>query len=120
TDGPGYITTFSRVTNIVIQAKTKNISYGTFQTDLLTEEAEKELFQAWDSRKAELEKILDNEDYAAALDRLGELEPIINRFFDKVLVMAPDEDLRNNRLSLLAQIDRALRRIGNLNRIQLG
>ena len=117
--GPEEIITFSRVTNILLQAKEKKFSFGWFQAKLLSEEAEKELFSFWISKAEEIGAFLTEENYGAALAKISELNPYINRFFDKVMVMTPDETLRNNRLGLLEQIACALRKIGDLNKIQI-
>ncbi|MFA5393896.1 MAG: glycine--tRNA ligase subunit beta [Candidatus Ratteibacteria bacterium] len=113
------VVTFSRVTNILFQAKEKKLSFGWFQAELLSEEAEKELFSFWISKAEEIDNFLKDENYGAALAKISEVNPYINRFFDKVMVMTPDETLRNNRLGLLEQIAGALRKIGDLRRIQL-
>ncbi len=47
----------------------------------------------------------------------AELVPAVNRFFDEVLVMAPDEALRRNRLSLVANVAATLRRLGDFGRL---
>jgi len=117
--GPEEIVTFSRVTNILLQAKEKKFSFGWFQMELLAEEAEKELFSFWISKAEEIDDFLTEENYGAALAEISELNPYINRFFDKVMVMTPDETLRNNRLGLLEQIACALRKIGDLSKIQI-
>jgi glycyl-tRNA synthetase beta chain len=117
--GPAEVITFSRVTNILLQAKEKKFSFGWFQAELLSEETEKELFSFWISKAEEIGDFLTDENYAAALAKISELNPYINRFFDKVMVMTPDETLRNNRLGLLEQIACALRKIGDLSRIQI-
>ncbi len=117
--GPEKIITFSRVTNILLQAKEKKIPFGWFQADLLVDEAEKELFSFWVSKTEKIGDFLTEENYHAALAEISELNPHINRFFDKVMVMTPDETLRNNRLGLLEQIACALRKIGDLRRIQI-
>ncbi len=119
TGGPEDVITFSRVTNILFQAKEKKISFGWFQMKLLSEEAEKELFSFWISKAEEIDNLLAGENYRAALSMISDLNPYINRFFDKVMVMAPDENLRNNRLGLLEQIASALRKVGDLSKIQI-
>jgi glycyl-tRNA synthetase beta chain len=43
-------------------------------------------------------------DYAAALEALAALRPLVDRFFDDVMVNDPDAALRRNRLSLLAEL----------------
>jgi len=117
--GPEEIITFSRVTNILLQAKAKKFPFGWFQAKLLSEEAEKELFSFWISKAEEIDDFFTDENYGAALAKISELNPYINRFFDKVMVMTPDETLRNNRLGLLEQIAGALRKIGDLSKIQI-
>jgi glycyl-tRNA synthetase beta chain len=47
----------------------------------------------------------------------AELVPAVNRFFDDVLVMAPDEALRRNRLTLVANVAAALRRLGDFGQL---
>jgi glycyl-tRNA synthetase beta chain len=43
-------------------------------------------------------------DYAAALESIATLRPPIDAFFDQVMVMDPDADIRQRRLGLLASI----------------
>ena len=43
-------------------------------------------------------------DYKTALEQIASLRPAIDRFFDKVLVNALDESIRQNRLTLLSDI----------------
>ena len=42
--------------------------------------------------------------YEKALSHMATLRPIVDRFFDDVMVMVDDEALRNNRLLLLKQL----------------
>jgi len=42
--------------------------------------------------------------YLQALVRIASLRPAVDRFFDKVLVNAPDERIRRNRLTLLSNL----------------
>ncbi len=44
------------------------------------------------------------DDTQAALTALGELSAPIDRFFEHVMVMDPDEKIRANRMSLLSRI----------------
>jgi glycyl-tRNA synthetase beta chain len=38
------------------------------------------------------------------LEKISELRPAVDHFFDKVLVMIEDEDLRKNRIALLGNL----------------
>ena len=42
--------------------------------------------------------------YLSALKAIAALRPSVDRFFDKVLVMAPQETVRQNRLTLLQSL----------------
>jgi glycyl-tRNA synthetase beta chain len=42
--------------------------------------------------------------YQAALEAIASIRPQVDLFFDKVLVNAPDPDVRRNRLTLLHQL----------------
>ena len=42
--------------------------------------------------------------YRAALEKISELRPAVDFFFDKVLVMAEDENVRRNRIALLGNL----------------
>jgi len=49
--------------------------------------------------------------------RLAEQTPLINRFFDEVLVMDPDELKRTNRLNLLVNFARLIWTLADLSRL---
>jgi len=48
------------------------------------------------------------------------LTPTVNRFFDKVLVMADDPRLRANRLRLLKKLDDLFLEVADFSKIQVG
>jgi glycyl-tRNA synthetase beta chain len=90
------------------------------RVDLLTEPAEKALYEALAVALPDVERALgklDNSkrDYAAALARLARLRPAVDAFFDGVMVNAEDLALRNNRLALLAQLRGLFTRIADLS-----
>ena len=49
--------------------------------------------------------MIERQDYTAALKLLANLRPEVDRFFDEVMVMTEDEQVRDNRLALLAQLE---------------
>ncbi|MDD3726046.1 MAG: glycine--tRNA ligase subunit beta, partial [Candidatus Ratteibacteria bacterium] len=97
---------FIRTANILKQAKEKGITPGIFDESLLVENTEKELYNFYRENK-EISHLLDgkNRNYTEFLQQLGRWREIIDRFFDDVLVMCPDEKLRNNRIALLKNIN---------------
>lgn len=74
----------------------------TVRPDLYSEPAEKTLYTAYQQARASL---TSNSSMAAVIDVLRDIlvQPI-NTFFDKVLVMAEDEAVKQNRLALLQGI----------------
>lgn len=58
------------------------------------EAAEKDLY-------AEVKKVAETENYEQYLTELQNLNPYVTKFFDDVLVMDKDENVKNNRLALL-------------------
>ena len=58
---------------------------------------------------------LDDLDYAGALELLASLQGPLASFFDKVLVMSEDANLRRNRLALLARIRGTLLMVADLS-----
>ena len=77
---------------------------GPVEGSLLQDAAERELAAAMAEPPATLEA-------AAAL------VPAVNRFFEDVLVMAPDEAVRRNRLALVANVAAALGRLADFGRL---
>ena len=62
---------------------------------------ERELFEAAQEARQEFAQFRATSQYSRALHRIAALRPKVDRFFDKVLVNAPDETIRRNRLTLL-------------------
>ena len=50
---------------------------------------------------AEVKKVAETENYEQYLTELQNLNPYVTKFFDDVLVMDKDENVKNNRLALL-------------------
>ena len=57
-------------------------------------------------------------EYLQGLEQLAELRPVVDRFFDEVMVMSEDAVLKNNRLALLGQLLQSFRQIADFSRIQ--
>lgn len=101
--------TFKRLANI-----TKEVDLSTDLTikeDKLMASEEIELYKAFNACE------LNNNDYSKQLESLLTLSPILERFFDKVLVNAPDEDFKNNRKHLIARIYKAFLNIADIKEI---
>jgi glycyl-tRNA synthetase beta chain len=84
---------------------------------LLIEEAEVEVAQALERVDSEIAAALDAGDFAAAVESAAELGPLLDRFFEEVLVIAEDRAVRANRLRLLLNVRDTLGRLGELSQI---
>ena len=102
----------SRVSNLASKAKSSEIN-----VELFTEKAELELLKAFDRVNAEYEGHVDNREYGKALRLLITLKKPIDDFFDNIMVMVEDEDIKNNRLGLLKSIANMMSRIADLGAI---
>ncbi|GIX05879.1 MAG: hypothetical protein KatS3mg115_0282 [Candidatus Poribacteria bacterium] len=84
---------------------------------LLREPAEKALAEALQAVRPQLNRAVQEKDYAGILRELGTLQEPIDRFFDQVLVMDQDERVRNNRLGLLGEIARYVLEVADITRL---
>ena len=84
----------------------------------LVEIEEKQLLAVAQASEAAIRPFLENRDYQAALSRLAETEPAVNAFFDKVMVMSDDLDLRTKRLALLNMLSEQFLQIADISKLQ--
>jgi glycyl-tRNA synthetase beta chain len=91
-----------RVANIL--AKTQLKEQLSFNRELLLEPAEITLSNSLESVEARIQPMLNISDYTSALIVLAELRQPIDEFFENVMVMADDELVKRNRLSLLSRL----------------
>jgi glycyl-tRNA synthetase beta chain len=93
---------FKRIKNILRQAGFEG--GGAVDGHLLEAGPEAELFAAFEVLRAQVATFRARKDYRTALALIASLRPKVDLFFDKVLVNAPDENVRRNRLTLLANL----------------
>jgi glycyl-tRNA synthetase beta chain len=84
---------------------------------LATDEAEVALIEALGGASPKIEAALQAKDFDAALAAAAELGPPVDRFFDEVLVMAEDSQVRANRLRLLLDVRDAVGALGDFSQI---
>ncbi len=103
---------FKRVGNIV-----KDGTDAAVQTDLFQDVAEGELHAAFLEVQDKVVAAVASRDYVVALAEIATLRGPVDQFFDKVMVMAEDEQVRTNRLALLTSIARLFGGIADFSRI---
>lgn len=105
---------FKRIRNILRQAGWQQ---GEVRAELLEAPEEKALFEETQRVLAEAERLRASEDYIQSLQAVATLRPAVDAFFDKVLVNAPDEGVRANRLALIGRLFREVSSIADFSEI---
>ena len=96
---------FKRMKNILRQASEAGKAPAhTMDPERLTEPAERDLAARASVTALTVESLRDKQNYAKALTEISKLRPVIDTFFDKVMVMVDDPGVRANRLALLAKL----------------
>ncbi len=103
---------FKRVMNIV-----KDHREAVIDESLFEEEAEKNLFSAYESVNSEAAPLIKMREYEKAMQAILKMKEPIDHFFDDVMVMADDEKLKTNRLSLLNAIAALFLQIGDFSKM---
>lgn len=92
---------FKRIRNILRQA---GWQAGEVRAELLEAPEEKALYAEAQRVLGEVAMLRASGDYIRILQAVATLRPAVDAFFDKVLVNAPDEGVRANRLALLGRL----------------
>lgn len=83
--------------------------------DLLQQDAEKSLLSALEAKNKEVEELFNQGKYTEAMTLLAALRSPIDNFFDQVMVMVEDENLRNNRLALLGRLQHLFLHVADIS-----
>jgi glycyl-tRNA synthetase beta chain len=105
---------FKRIRNILKQAGWES---GAVDPGLLEAGAERDLAEESQKVLAIVAECRQNGDYIAALQAIATLRPAVDRFFDEVLVNAPDPAVRQNRLALLGRLFEEVSSIADFSEI---
>ncbi len=109
------IQAFTRVVNLCKKAEGETI----IKESLFVEPAEKELYEVVCRLQKETIPALVAYNYADVLKLINEVSAPVNKFFDTVMVMDKDENVKNNRLALLVQVKETASMVGDLSAIVL-
>lgn len=83
--------------------------------NLLTEPAEKQLLAALESVNHQITPKIADREYTSALRDLSKLETPVNQFFEDILVMSDNPNLRDARLSLLQSLHNNFIKIADIS-----
>ena len=104
-----------RINNIL--KKAENIDEK-IDEQLFSETAEQELHKQLNSVEKIAAPKFASRQYAEALTDLAQLRSTIDRFFDDVMVMDENEKIRNNRIALLAKVNRLFSTVADISLLQ--
>ena len=103
---------FKRVGNIIKDFKNGAVDSSRFETDV-----ERNLYNVFLRTKDNVLNYIERDDYRSALIELAALRKPVDDFFIGVLVMAKDDAIRFNRLSLLGEISKMFHMIADFSKI---
>lgn len=104
-----------RISNILKKAENLNCKIN---PSLFSEAAEKSLHSQLTSLEAIVAPKFKSRSYTEALADLAQLRSSIDAFFDDVMVMDEDEKVRDNRIALLAQVNRLFSTVADISLLQ--
>lgn len=104
---------YTRMYNLV-----KDVEYTGVNSDLLKEDAEKELFEAATKASEASSAAWEAGDYDAVVAVPATLVPAINKFFEDVMVMDKDEAIKANRLQLVRLAYSVMAIIGDISALK--
>jgi glycyl-tRNA synthetase beta chain len=106
-----------RVANILRQAAGKGESFAKADANRMKEPAERALFDALGSASRKARPLFDQGDFTGYLKAFAILKSPVDAFFDSVMVMADDAEVRRNRLALLADLRTEMNRVADISKL---
>ena len=104
---------FKRIHNIISDQPEHS-----FREETLQEDGEVRLHRAFSDLEFRVSQNIQQKDYMDALDIMVTLGPEIDNFFDEVMVMTENPELRTNRIALLQRISNLYCRIADFSALQ--
>jgi glycyl-tRNA synthetase beta chain len=104
---------FKRASNIITQSSSAKET----RVSLFQHPAENNLWDAYKEIKESVLELILKKNYKEALYILVNLRKPVDDFFDNVMVMAEDEEVRKNRLAMLVKVSDLFLKIGDFSKI---
>lgn len=102
------VESLTRIDNILKKAKFNG--QVEVNEDLFDDNSEKELF-------AGVQNLQEIEDLADLYQGFVQLQPVIDQYFETNMIMAKDENVKNNRLAQLSKVSEMADRLGDLSKL---
>ncbi|MDA8432900.1 MAG: glycine--tRNA ligase subunit beta [Nitrospiraceae bacterium] len=109
---PSFLLAIKRVNNIIPKT-----ALPALRSDLFVQTEEKELHEKFTGVNERMSALILQEDFSSCLSVLSEITEAVNVFFDKILVMDKQEEIKLNRLALLTEIWSAASRLADFSKL---
>ena len=103
---------------LIAKEGAEDVGRGEANPQKFTDAPEKDLHVAFTAARGKVTQAVKADDYALALREITQLKPAVDTFFDKVMVMAEDKELRENRIRLLTEIGALFNQVADFSKIQ--
>ncbi len=112
---------FKRMRNILEQASDRDEEVAeSVDAALFRDEAERALNETGAAAAEDVRSLGAARQYGPALIAIAGLRPVVDAFFDRVMVMAPEPEIRANRLALVGRTVKDFSRIADFSEIVVG
>ena len=108
------VSAYRRAANILEKAK----DWQRVSARPYAEEADKSFAKSIDKALPKISDMMTKADFGKVFDLLGELRDEIDNYFDAVMVNSENLDLRNQRLSMLADFVDAVNQVADLSKLE--
>ena len=105
-----------RISNILKKSDFNNTLK--VKDELLVEESEILLAKTLKEYQKNVVPMINDRDYKSALTELAGLRESVDSFFDNVMVMCDDDDIKNNRLALLSNLNSLFLETADISKLQ--
>lgn len=105
------LSAFNRVATLAVKSDTIEV-----QRDLLTAD-EIPLYDSYNNIEDKVLQLINKKEYDKALDLLATLKEPIDNYFDKVMIMVEDAEIKNNRLGMIKRIYDMMKKVCDLSEI---
>src|SRR5262249_43831707 len=110
-------TVFKRVGNIV-EKQAKDVTAGQVDPRKLKEPSEVRLLDSCRAVRARGGQLSRADDYASVLKEITSLKPAVDQFFEEVMVMTDQREVRENRVRLLQEVRALFSQVADFSKIQ--
>jgi len=110
-------TAFKRVVNIIKKADAAETVSQTVDESLFEHDSESSLLNIYKEVNSRVVGHIESGNIDNAFSEIASMRETVDQFFDDVMVMAEDMDIRRNRLALLGQVSGLFERLADFSKI---